>query len=92
MLYLITYDLNRPQQNYTELYNALKSRGAWWHYLDSTWLVKSSEDITTFTNRIKIEIDNNDSLLVIEITNDNYKGWLPQKAWDWLRNNIDGQF
>ena len=90
MLYLITYDLKKPQQNFTELFKALKSTGKWWHHLDSTWLVQSSEVIEVFTNRVKGKIGQNDSLLVVEITNDSYKGWLTQKAWDWLRNNIGG--
>lgn len=36
MIYLVTYDLNKPQQEYEELYEELKHIGAWWHYLDST--------------------------------------------------------
>jgi CRISPR-associated endonuclease Cas2 len=90
MLYLVTYDLNKPRQDYENLFDALKQAGTWWHHLDSTWIVKSNEDIGNFANRIKKEIDQNDSLLIVEITNDNYKGWLVQEAWDWLRNNISG--
>lgn len=90
MLYLVTYDLNKPRQNYPELFEALKSKRVWWHHLDSTWIVKSNEDIETFTDRIQKEMDNNDSLLVVEITNDNYKGWLTQKAWNWLEKKMSG--
>jgi CRISPR/Cas system-associated endoribonuclease Cas2 len=90
MLYLVTYDLNKPKQDYEKLFSALKHTETWWHHLDSTWLVKSSETIEDFANRIKKEIDQNDSLLIVEITKDSYKGWLTQKAWDWLKNNISG--
>jgi CRISPR-associated endonuclease Cas2 len=90
MLYLVTYDLNKPKQDYENLFSALKKTGTWWHHLDSTWLVKSSETVEDFANRIKKEIDQNDSLLIVEITKDSYKGWLTQKAWDWLKNNISG--
>ena len=38
---LIAYDLNAPGQNYDDLIKAIKGLGAWWHHLDSTWLVKS---------------------------------------------------
>ncbi|WP_209021761.1 hypothetical protein [Nocardioides sp. 503] len=34
---LITYDLNTPGQGYTALHDEIKSLGAWWHHLDSTW-------------------------------------------------------
>lgn len=39
---LIGYDLNAPGQDYGDLIEAVKASGARWHYLDSTWLVKTS--------------------------------------------------
>ena len=38
---LIGYDLDKPDQDYSDLIAAIKKLGAWWHHLDSTWLVKS---------------------------------------------------
>lgn len=90
MLYLVTYDLNKPEQNYSGLFEFLKSNKNWWHHLDSTWLIKSDEEIEIFKNKVKAQIDDNDSLLIINVTDDKYKGWLTKKAWDWLRNNING--
>lgn len=43
---LIGYDLNRPSQNYEDLFKVIKAEGTWCHNLDSTWLavgVKSNE-------------------------------------------------
>ncbi len=91
MLYLVTYDLNRPGQEYEELYEELKTSSAWWHYLDSTWLIVTQESISELNNRIKDKIiDENDRLLIFDITNMDYDGWLSEKAWQWIRNNIDG--
>lgn len=42
MIYSINYDLKRPGQNYEALYEAIKSCGAWWHHLGSTWLVDTN--------------------------------------------------
>ncbi len=39
MVFAVTYDLNEPGQDYANLYESIKSVGAWWHYLDSFWLV-----------------------------------------------------
>ena len=40
---LITYDLNAPGQKYDDLYQEIKDLGStWWHYLDSTWVVKTT--------------------------------------------------
>ena len=89
MVYLISYDLNKADKNYTDLYDAIKkaSTGAWWHYLDSTWIIKSNLTVADVSNRLKATMDNNDSLLVIEVKN-NYAGWLKKEAWDYLRDVI----
>ena len=80
---LITYDLNRPGQDYTALHNAIKSYGTWWHHLESTWLIQTTETPEQCFNRLSPHLDQNDNMLVIEVKQ-NYWGWLPQKAWEWL--------
>ncbi len=83
MIYAINYDLKRPGQNYEALYDAIKKCGAWWHYLDSTWLVDTSLTATGVWERIDPHVDKNDSFLIVGITRD-YQGWLPKEAWDWI--------
>jgi len=84
MIYAINYDLKKPGQNYQPLYEAIKSCGTWWHYLDSTWLVDTNLTADSIWKKLAPNIDKNDSVLVIEVTQD-YSGWLPQKAWDWIK-------
>lgn len=92
MLYLVTYDLSQPRQNYDELYEAIKQCSTkWWHYLDSTWLIVTNMEIPECVERIHPVMDTDDKLLVIDVTNANRNGWLPKKAWDWIRENIDGK-
>lgn len=87
MVHLISYDLNKPGQNYDDVYEAIKELGSsWWHYLDSTWLVDTNLTADQISDRIKKHIDKNDYLLVIGVTSD-YAGWLPEKAWEWLKNH-----
>jgi hypothetical protein len=38
---LVGYDLNKPAQDYPKLIEKLKNFSAWWHHLDSTWLVRT---------------------------------------------------
>lgn len=38
-IYLITYDLKQIGQNYSELYNSIKSLGDWRHPMESVWFV-----------------------------------------------------
>ena len=83
MIYLISYDLNSPGKDYTGLHNAIKTVGAWWHHLDSTWLVDTMMPPADIYNILSPHIDRNDHLLIVQIVR-NYWGYLPQDAWDWM--------
>ena len=85
MVLLISYDLNTPGKDYAGLYKELKKAKAWWHHLDSTWIIETNLSCSTWQKRIRKHLDDNDSFLIIEIRN-NYQGWLPERAWDWLKN------
>ena len=86
MVYLITYDLNKKGQNYDKLYEAIKSLGSWWHYLDSTWLVETSYSASQISEKLRKEgIDDNDNLLVFRLLKD-YAGWLSKEAWQWIES------
>lgn len=85
MIYAINYDLKRPGQNYEALYEAIRSCGAWWHHLGSTWLVDTSLNAKGIWDRLAPHVDKNDFVLVIGVTGD-YQGWLPKDAWEWLNS------
>lgn len=87
MIYSISYDLNRPGQKYADLIEAIKVSGAWWHYLQSTWLVDTNLTAQQLFNRLRPHIDDNDIVLIIGVTRD-YSGWLPEKAWNWLKERM----
>jgi len=88
MIELITYDLNKPGKDYSDLYKAIKATSSsWWHYLTSVWLVDTSLSTQQIYQRLKGHIDQNDELFIVRITRD-YKGYLPRKAWEWLRNRV----
>jgi hypothetical protein len=75
MVYLITYDLRRPGQQYTTLYQAIENVNWFdssWHYLESVWLVRSTffQNATTIAQQLLPHIDTNDMLLVVGITQD----------------------
>jgi hypothetical protein len=85
MNYLITYDLNKPGQNYNELYAAIEKYPNC-HPLKSVWFVKSNANATTIYDDLKQHIDKNDTLFVCEITT-NRNGWLLQSAHTFLKND-----
>ena len=86
MVYIVTYDLKVPGKDYSGLYNAIKESSKWWHYLESSWLVYTSETATTVWNRLCKHVDQKDRVLVIEVR-DNCQGWLPKEAWDWIHEH-----
>lgn len=87
---LIAYDLNKPGQNYPDLITAIKELGAWWHHLDSTWLVKTTLTALAVRDELKKHIDAGDELLVVEVTGD-ARAWagFNESATKWLKDTWD---
>lgn len=83
-LLLVTYDLKAPNRNYDSLYSSLKSQGAWWHHLESTWIISTNETAGSFSAKLRDVIDENDNIFIVDITSRPRDGWLPKKAWEWL--------
>jgi hypothetical protein len=87
MIYLVSYDLRKPGKDYTSLHNTIKSATTWWHYIESTWIIKTDQSIDEWYNKIRSVTDSNDSFILIDITKQKRQGWLPKKAWEWIREN-----
>lgn len=86
--FLITYDLRKPGQSYSELYEVIKNVGEWQHPLESTWTVRVNSNYTSAQDIYKIlrpKIDDNDSLFIVEITKQDRQGWLTKTFWEWLK-------
>ena len=90
MVYFITYDLNNTGKDYAGVFQAIKdaSDGVWCHYWDSSWLIRSKyESADSVFEKIKPHLDSDDRCIVIEVKN-NKQGWLTNKQWDYINNNI----
>jgi hypothetical protein len=86
---MISYDLKKPGQDYATLIKAIKSiSGDWCHPLESTWVVPTSLSAVQVRDRLKPYMDSNDSILVVNITNDDYSGYLDDRAVTWLRTHM----
>lgn len=84
---IISYDLKRQNTNYEQLYETIKEANGWWHYLDSFWIIVSEKNASQWADILKSKIDNDDSLIIIEVQKGSTNGWLPQRAWDWINKN-----
>lgn len=85
--YLITYNLKTPNWNYSGFFASLQNLGAWWHYLDTTWIIKSNLTSQQIHAVLAPHLSRNDLMLVIEIVPSNRFGWLPPDAWTWIDSN-----
>lgn len=86
--YLVTYEFKKPDEgDYTGLYQQLKSFPGWWHYLKHTWLIRTDDSADGIYTKLKPHLDENVNLFIIEVGKDR-QGWLPSKAWDWIKKYI----
>ena len=70
MLYIVSYDLRTPGQDYPKLITTLKGMGGV-KVLLSAWLVPSTKDATPLRQEIDQNggLDSNDRLMVVELRN-----------------------
>lgn len=85
---MIGYDLNSPGKNYSDLIDAIKAIGSWWHCLDSTWLVKTDLSCVQIRDRLRPYIDANDELLVATLTGVAAWTGFDKNCSDWLTSNL----
>ena len=87
--FLVTYDLKIPGQNYSDLYDAIKSEGDWQHPLESTWMVKTNPNncANLIYKNIKPTISEDESLFIVDITECQNAGWMGKSTWKWLKDN-----
>lgn len=86
--HLVTYDLNKPGQNYNDLYEAIKTFTSWCHCLDSTWIILSELTSEQIRNHISPYIDSNDSLLIVELSGEAAWIGISDECSKWLKNNL----
>lgn len=87
-VYIIGYDLNKAGQDYESLYEQIKKLGMWWHYLDSTWIVKCEMTAVEIRDRLSSYMDKNDLLFVARLSGEAAWFGFNEKGSDWLRNNL----
>ncbi len=68
MKYLISYDLDKPGQNYTGLISDLQRSGAV-RVLKSAWVINTSWSAVQIRDWVKQRTDSNDRVVVTELDN-----------------------
>lgn len=88
MLFSISYDLNKPGQDYSELYKEIKNLGSWCHPVDSTWFVETSLSASDVRDKLKSVMDGSDSLIVVKASAPGAWFGLSDDLSQWLKDKL----
>lgn len=89
-LLLVTYELRGPNQmqRRTAIAQTISTSPAWWHHLESTWLILTNDSPEELTEQLSPHLGDSDHLLIVGVDrNITQSGLLPQHAWDWLEHH-----
>ncbi len=86
--YLVGYDLGKPGRDYEGLAEYLKAFGTYWHNLDSTWLIVSSESAESIRNGAGAFLDSSDKLLVAKVSAPGAWRGFRESGSQWLMDNL----
>ncbi len=86
--FIVTYDLNKEDtsEDYEPLIKDLRSRGAH-RYQASCWLVNLNNTAAAVYDHYRGLIDENDSLMVSELTRNHKQGCNKKGTTDWIKAN-----
>jgi hypothetical protein len=86
--YMVGYDLRAPGKKYDNLIAHLKTYSLWWHHLDSTWIIVTSDSATKVRDDCRAFIDSNDELLVAVISAPAAWWGFNEAGSNWLKSNL----
>ncbi len=89
MVYLVTYDLNKPGKDYSTLYAAIRrydfirDNG-----LDSVWFVSTSWTAAQIYEHLRLYLDVGDRILITQMTSGTHQGWMHKDIWNWINARL----
>ena len=87
---LIAYDLHSANDEaYNDLVAAIHSLGAWWHHLETVWIVRSDRTPDEIRKQLQRYIGSDDQLVVLDVTG-NRVGWagVNDVGSEWLEEYV----
>ncbi len=86
--YLVTYDLSAPGQKYRCIKQIIESNYMWLHFMESNFIIKTHQSPDQIRDNLSRCLDENDSLIVIELSRDWASYGISQEAINWLYQNL----
>lgn len=89
MVYLVTYDLNKPGKDYSNLYAALRQ----YQYirdnnLDSVWFVSTSWTVSEIYEHLRHHMDTSDRIVITQMRTGEHQGWMHKDIWAWINARV----
>lgn len=85
---LIAFDIHHGQDSaYRDLAEVIQSLGAWWHHLETVWIVRSHKTLREIRDKLSSHIHTDDQLVVVDITRGGIE-WagLNEAGNNWLKS------
>ncbi len=86
MVYIVSYDLKKPDRNYEDLTNGLKSFGTWWHQTGSVWVIVTSKTTADVRDYLRQFMDANDKLFVVQLQKNGAAVGFSTDEYNWIKN------
>lgn len=89
MIYLISYEINEQQYDYSDLKETIMSYGDYQHPMETLWFIRVEDDYTAsdIANTLRGHFHSaHDHVYVMEVKDGvPRQGWLPKAFWKWLK-------
>lgn len=83
---LVTYDLNKPGQDYSDFHKTIK-KNSWAKLSESSYAIETIDAPQAVYSALKPYMDKNDNVYVINLRSP-YFGQGPQDVNDWLSKHL----
>jgi hypothetical protein len=82
---LISYDLQAPGKNYSELIRNLTNYEYWARVLESTWLVKTNYSTEEIKDQVSKHTDPNDRLFIVDVSGNYAAKNISSQVEQWIK-------
>ncbi len=85
--FILSFDRD-DELNYVEIHKMITGLPIvlnWFHYVKSSYILITNVESATNLNHEILKIFVDKEFLLMEVNIINRNGWLPEKAWDWIR-------
>ena len=88
MIYIVSYDLSEPGQNYDTLLNKIKEVGSWARLGGSAYLIETQKSAKELRDDFQTILDSNDKLYVGSVSAPAAWAGMPQNVSSWILSKL----